>query len=714
MRTRHSPKQSPPPVHVHVVESTPVHVHMRRSPCRTPQSERSRDVQPRNDRGRATSRAPWIPPGIASCRRDQRSRVQSENVWRESDEHDDETAILRKNLTLLLKEQQNSQRNTQGQVQSSETEVLLRALVEAQVDGVAVANQLASFKETLDGLAIDKRPSKLQTSTLVRRRQLLLEKMEIFDNTNHSLRDLLRDWSHHQGEAERHCEEKEAYKRRLADVEAENIVSIIRRLVSKLSSKEKEVSQLTESLNFEKEHAKTTEELSRILASTRDHLESQLSRLQAEKVTMAAQLQQAYEQRRENDDEAALALLSQHAEQAEEASRQMGARLQEKESQLAQALSTCSELRLRISKEATARSQLEENITAFKQQVNEWNAQHQIADERNRGEREELRDQLHHLSAENTAMTLDKQSLKAQVTSGEEKLRVAQEETRQLMTSYKKLEAVLEKYKRKAQQADLQCEEQRLKVNEAQLEAREAKVAQEREQEQLRKELLRLRQLETLPECLRRSEQQLAQAQQEADAHQRRNLEHNATLAEVRHKVEQQGSQLEAFQRRNLLLQEENNVLKEKILNLERKLESMRVENMEMCEALSLKEVSVLSVEQQLDQKSRENAVLHQQLQQTLEDAQQQARQSVERVLDKERRSQSKALDLQEQLSQAEAQLSQLHRSKEEMERRFQNQLKNMKERLDQSDQTNRSLQNYVRFLKTSYGNVFGEPFAHS
>ncbi|XP_061625073.1 outer dense fiber protein 2-like isoform X2 [Phyllopteryx taeniolatus] len=705
MRTKHSP----PPVHVHVVESTPVHVHMRRSPSRTPQTERSRDVQARADRGRATSRAPWIPPGISSCRRDQRSRAQSENVWRESDEQDDDATILRKNLSLLLKEQQNSQRTNKGQVQSSETEVLLRALVEAEVDGVAVANQLTSFKETLDSLAKDKHPSKLQTSTLTRRRQLLTEKMEIFDNTNHSLRDLLRDWSHHQREAERHSEENEAFKSRLADVEAENI-----RLVSKLSSKEKEASQLTESLNFEKEHAKTTEELSRILASTRDHLESQLSRVQDEKVTMAAQLQQAYEQRRENDDEAALALLTQHAEQAEEASRQMGARLQEKESQLAQALSTCSELRLRIAKEATARSQLEDNITALKLQVSEWNAQHHMADERSRGEREELRDQLHRLSAEKTAMALDKQSLKAQVTSGEEKLRVAQEETRQLMTSYKKLEAVLDKYKRKAQQADLQCEEQRLKVNEAQLEAREAMVAQEREQEQLRKELLRLRQLETLPERLRRSEQQLAQVQQEADDHQRRNLEHNATLAEVRHKVEQQGSQLEVFQRRNMLLQEENNVLKEKILNLERKLESMRVGNQEMCEALSLKEVSVLSVEQQLDQKSRENAALTQQLQQALEDAQQQARQSVERVLDKERRSQSKALDLQEQLSRAEAQLSQLHRSKEEMERRFQNQLKNLKERLDQSDQTNRSLQNYVRFLKTSYGNVFGEPFVPS
>ncbi|XP_051924899.1 outer dense fiber protein 2-like isoform X2 [Hippocampus zosterae] len=704
MRTRHSPS----PVHVHVVESTPVHVHMRRSPNRTPQ-ERNRDFQVRGERGRSTGRAPWIPPGISACRRDQRSRVPSENTRRETDEQDDDTTTLRKNLSLLLREQENGQRSNNGPDASAKTEVLLRALVEAEVDGVAVANQLTSFKEILDSLAKDRHPSKRQMSAVTRQRQLLVEKMEIFDNTNHSLRDLLRDWTHNQSEAERHSEENEAFKRRLADVEAENI-----RLVSKLCSKEKEASQLTESLEFEKEHAKTTEELSRILASTRDHLESQLSRAQAEKVTMAAQLQhlqQTYEQRRENDDEAALAVLTRHAE---EASRQMGAKLQEKESQLAQALSTCSELRLRISKEAAARRQLEDNIAALKLQVSEWNAQHHVADERNRGEREELRDQIQRLSAQNTAVALDKRSLQAQVTSAEEKLRVAQEETLHLRASYQKQEAVLEKYKRRAQQADLQCEEQRLKVDEVQLEAREALAAQEREQEQLRKELLRLRQLETLPERLRRSEQHLAQAQQEADARQRRNLEHDAALAEVRLKVEQQGTQLEASQRGNMLLQEENNVLKEKLRNLERKLESMRVENKEMCEALTLKEVSAISVREQLEQKSRENAVLAQQLQQTLDDAQQQARQSMDRVRDKERRSQSKALDLQEQLSRAEAQLSQLHRSKEEMERRFQNQLRNLKERLDQSDQTNRSLQNYVRFLKTSYGNVFGETFLPS
>lgn len=32
-----------------------------------------------------------------------------------------------------------------------------------------------------------------------------------------------------------------------------------------------------------------------------------------------------------------------------------------------------------------------------------------------------------------------------------------------------------------------------------------------------------------------------------------------------------------------------------------------------------------------------------------------------------------------------------------------------MKDRLEQSDSTNRSLQNYVQFLKASYGDVFGD-----
>lgn len=37
--------------------------------------------------------------------------------------------------------------------QQSERDVLLRALVEAEIDGAAVANQLTALKETIDSLA---------------------------------------------------------------------------------------------------------------------------------------------------------------------------------------------------------------------------------------------------------------------------------------------------------------------------------------------------------------------------------------------------------------------------------------------------------------------------------------------------------------------------------------------------------------------------------
>lgn len=88
------------------------------------------------------------------------------------------------------------------------------------------------------------------------------------------------------------------------------------------------------------------------------------------------------------------------------------------------------------------------------------------------------------------------------------------------------------------QQARLESDEYCLKLERTQQEGREVKASLEREAEQVRRELLgRLRELEALPDRLRRSEQQLRDAQQEAEAHERRNMEHSSALSEVRHKV---------------------------------------------------------------------------------------------------------------------------------------------------------------------------------
>ncbi|XP_076587367.1 outer dense fiber protein 2-like [Chaetodon auriga] len=739
MKTRES---SPPPVHVHLPETTPVtlHVHMRRSPSSTPQN-RTNEAQVKGSGGRPKVRTPWIPPGRLSCRRDvgsykcQTSRVQHQSEGGGGHQHDaEELAAVSKNISVLLGEQESTRRlmKSDSRGQHRETDVLLRALVEAEIDGVAVANQLTALKETVDSLAKDKRLSKLHTASLGRQQELLFEKIEMFYHTNHSLRELIREWSEYERESLMWSEQKHALKKRMADSEAENI-----RLLAKLTNKEKEASKLAEHLDFEKDNAKTTAELSRILQSTRDHLESELNRTEAEKAHLAAQIQrmqlshseqqeelqalqeelQALRQRREEEkeelgrqDQETLTLLTQQAEQTEESTRQLAVKLKEMESQLAQALSTSSDWCLRHSKEAAARRQLEEEISALKFQVTELNSQLHSAEERSHTEREELRDQLHSLSAENASAKLDNQRLKGQLTSSEEKLRGLQSEARQLKSSIKKHENLVEKYKKKVQQARLESEDYCLKLEMTQKEAREVKVSLEREKEQVRRELLgRLRELETLPDRLRRTEQQLRDVQQEADVHERRNAEHNSALSEVRHKVEQQGTQLETFQQRNLLLQEENNALKEKVHNLEKRLEDVKVENRGMSQALSSTEATVQCIQQQLEEKTRECSVLSRQLQQALDDAQRQVDSSMQRVLTKERASQSKVLDLQSQLSRAKTEQSQLQRSKEEMQRRFQSQLQNMKDRLEQSDSTNRSLQNYVHFLKTSYGNVFGD-----
>ncbi|KAM6945189.1 outer dense fiber protein 2-like [Lycodopsis pacificus] len=731
MKTR----DSPPPVHVHVPETTPVHVHMRRSP-----QNRIKESPVRGDGGRPKVRTPWIPPGRLSCRRDvgsyqcQRSRAEHRSESRvghrrddEEEEEEEELDAVSKNLSVLLREQESIRhlKKSDSRGQHRETDVLLRTLVEAEIDGVAVANQLTALKETIDSLSKAKRLSKLHAASLGRQQELLLEKIEMFDNTNHSLRELLRDRSEYERESSVWSEQRDALKKRLTDSEAENI-----RLSAKLTNKEKEASKLAVHLDFEKDNVKTTEELSRILQSTRHHLESELNRTEAEKVHLAAQIQrmqqsheqqqeelQALRQRREEEqdeegrqDQEVLALLTQQTERAQESTRQLAAKLQEKESQLAQALSTSSDWCLLHSKESAAKGRLEEDLSALRLQASELNSQLRSAEERSRAEREELRDHLHHLSAENASTKLDSQRLRGQLTSSEEKLLDLQSEARRLKSTIKKHENLVEKYKKKVQQVRLESEEHRLKLEATQEETREATVSLERETEQVRRELLgRLGELEALPDRLRRAELQLRGARQEADAHERRNAEHNSALAEVRQKVEQQGTQLEMFQQRNLLLQEENNVLKEKIHNLERRLEDMKVENKEMSQALPSQEATLRSVQQQLEEKTRECSVLSRQLQQTLDDAHRQVDDSMQRVLTKERASQSKALDLQSQLSRAKTEQSQLQRSKEESERRFQTQLQNMKDRLEQSDSTNRSLQNYVHFLKTSYGNVFGD-----
>lgn len=729
----------PPPVHVHVSDSTPIHVHMKRSPSRKLQGKTIHSAAHSKD-GRRSKAPPWIPPGKTPTRRDvdsaydsQRSRslLRSGSGVKdkpEPEEVDEDVPPVSRSLAVLLKEEQEADRRRSRKsegAQVRDTEELLRALVEADIDGAAVTNQLSALQDTLGALAKVKRLTKIHSSSLGRQRDLLLEKIEMFASTSHSLRALLREWSEQEREVLLWSEQRDTLKKRLTDCESENI-----RLMAKLSNKEREASKLAETLNLEKESNQTSEELSKLLDSTRLHLETQLERAQTENNQLTAQIQRmeqsqdqlqlemrsltdelwALRRSRDEEEQEKRDLEAERAERADEATRRLTERLHDKEVQLAQALTSSSEWCVRHKNEVSAREQLEQEVSALKLRVSELTEQLHSSEEQSVTEREELRAQIHRLSDNNSALSMDNHRLKVEVSASDERFKDIQSEARTLKTLLRKHESQVERYKKKLRESRVESEQSVLRLEETEAQGRELRARLSLEKDELKRQLHgRLRDLEPLPERLRQAEQRLREAQHSAQVYEQRASEHTAALAQLRLKVDQQGAQLDLVQQRNALLQDENSSLHKKLQSLEIKLEDVKSESRAQSQVLALKESLVLKLEKELEERTLEVSVLNSRLQQSLQDAKKQADEETQRLLSKERVSQTKALDLQSELSRAKTELNLLQRSKQEMEHRFQGQLLNMKERLEQSDSTNRTLQNYVHFLKTSYGNVFGD-----
>ena len=60
-------------------------------------------------------------------------------------------------------------------------------------------------------------------------------------------------------------------------------------------------------------------------------------------------------------------------------------------------------------------------------------------------------------------------------------------------------------------------------------------------------------------------------------------------------------------------------------------------------------------------------------------------------------------------MSKLRLECTQLKRDRDELERRFTSQLTELREKLEQSNNTNRTMQNYVNSLKTTYATLFND-----
>ncbi|KAM6984658.1 outer dense fiber protein 2 [Aplochiton taeniatus] len=782
---------SSPPLHVHVNESTPVHVHVKKSQKlgspKTPQGKARASGGSLRPTAKVTTRVPWIPPGKASIKDGsykwegpthrlevtplpepepstsvlrmadleseeeelmhgrisqyerkidslmtevsslksevelrkkekllERQSVKLNASQRVIEEQEEELAEVTKELEVTERENERLRHSMEKMLEETDgsrdsvqhdREVLLRKLMEAEVDGSAAARQASALRDSVSkmGSTCGTRMSASESSTLALQKELLLQKLENFEATNRTLRHLLR---------EQHSLEC---------------------LIVKLQEKEREVDQLANLLETEKDNAKSSGELSKALESTRAHLQGQLRSKEAENNRLAVQiknleraanqqqgemdhlLQQLKDLKQQADaDKEALKRATraqkQRAERSEDTAAQLSAQMQEMENQVADALSSAGSWRSRHAQEMKDKAQLEMEVSVLTSRVTDLTEQLRTTEEKGRVEREALLNRLHGLTTDGTSAKLDNHSLKATLSAVEEKLALSQTEVIQVKASVKQYENLVESYKIQVVKTRAEAEEYCSRLGQAEREARAMRQELEQEIELVRQDLLaRLTELEPLPEALRRAELQLQEAQERDESQERRGVELSNSLAELRMKVETQGSQVDLFRQKNMILLEENKQLQHRVDSLERKLQDASVQNSDLLAVVAKREQTIHGNQLRLDEKSRECSLLTRQLEEALEDARRQVSQTRERAVTKERSTQSKVLDLETQLSRTNSELNQLRKSKDETERRYQSRLQDVKDRLEQSDSTNRSLQNYVQFLKASYANVFGE-----
>ncbi|TDH01775.1 hypothetical protein EPR50_G00166160 [Perca flavescens] len=650
-------------------------------------------------------------------------------VTKELKETERENTRLRQSMEKMLEETDYNRQD--GDTMQQETDALHRKLTEAELDGTAVAKQVSDLRESVFKLcgANGSRLSGSESSVLARQQELLLQKLETFEATNRTLRHLLREQhGSQQMESIQASEQKDALLKRLVDTEAENA-----HLVVKLQEKEREINQLSKVIDTEKANAKSTADLSKSLESTRAHLQGQLRNKEAENNRLTVQIKNL--ERAANQQKAEMEHLTaqlvrlrqqasagreamkratraqkQRAERSEDTAGQLSVQLLDMEKQVIDAQSAAETWQSRHAQEVKDKSKLEIELSLLNSRIAELTEQLQSTGNRGRAEREALLDHLHGLTTESTAAKLENQSLKATASAVEEKLALSQSELQQVKTSIQQYESLLDSYKIQVGKTRAEALEYQAQLAQAEQEAQAVRGELEQEVEEVRRELLgRLAELESLPEALRRSELQLQEAQDRESSQDRRSMELSTTLTDLRMKVETQGSQVELLRQNNKVLLEEKRQLQQQVESMERKLEEASSQNRDLLVVVAKREDTIHSNQLCLEEKTRECSLLSRKLEEALGDARQQMSETRGLAATKERSTQSKILDLETQLSRTTSEINQLRHSKEEVERRYHSRLQDVKDRLEQSDSTNRSLQNYVQFLKASYANVFGD-----
>ncbi|CAF3790687.1 unnamed protein product [Rotaria sordida] len=208
----------------------------------------------------------------------------------------------------------------------------------------------------------------------------------------------------------------------------------------------------------------------------------------------------------------------------------------------------------------------------------------------------------------------------------------------------------------------------------------------------------RLEELEPLPELLREAEMKNQELETRILEQEKCLAEQSAIITELNSKTNVQHHIIDRMKENHHSFDGDQRSLQRQLITLEE-------ENATLLRNLNAKDEALRNAQSRLNAKTHELASMNKQINLTQTDIK--AREDT--FGSKERHFQQRINDFEQQISKLRLECTQLKREKDELERRYTSQLGELRDRLEQSNNNNRSMQNYVNSLKTTYASVFND-----
>ncbi|XP_033732389.1 outer dense fiber protein 2-like isoform X3 [Pecten maximus] len=644
-----------------------------------------------------------------------------------------ENHILRRSMENLTDEAVFSRH--EAVIASGEREKLMKKLIEVEMDGQSAVKHVGELRDVIRRLREENKLSHGDSVRYGRQKDILLEKLADFEATNRTLRRLLREQHHAEAAALRLGEQRDDLVIKLSDSERQN-----ERLRIELMDRDRLIGDMRANISAQKEENIALTGLQSTLESTRAHLQKQLRTKEADCNRMAVQIRTIdgskaqdkieiehltellanAKEKAERDKEAlkkATRVQKQRALRSEDALEQLNTQLMERESQLEDLRTQLDQMGPRYDKLSKEKSQILAENSALSTRLGELETLMDRVENNTKIHQENTTAELQDKQGQVSVLKIENERLKTSITTIEEKFRAADEELVQLRGNLKHYENLVEEYKSQMNRCRIEADDTMVRLEETVKESELIQQDGEYELEKVKARLHnRLQELEPLPDMLKTTELKLHDANERIIMYERKNTENTKLITELTakselttDKVEHVSDTLEQMRSKCHDMQDDNRLLQGKVESLERKLHDAEDHCREMMTSVAKAEEASHQQNLRLEEKTRENASLTRQLENALSDIRRQNDQSRDKASQKERTYQTRITDLESQISQCRAEIARLKREKEENERKFNSRLYDLKDRLEQSHSTNRSMQNYVQFLKNSYANVFGE-----